>query len=110
MLRLYGGLCVLEVGSFPGVEAAGKVGDLAETGAAQDAGCDGAAIAALAVHDDEFAGVDFAGAVDELTHRNAAGVFERGFDFAVFADIEDGDVVVFFFFELGWSEQGTCRM
>ena len=56
-------LCLLEVGGFPGVVASGEVGDLLEAGAAEDAGGDGAAIAAFAVDDDELGGVEFAGAL-----------------------------------------------
>jgi hypothetical protein len=56
----------LKVGGLPSVEAAGEVGDFADAGAAEDAGRDGAAIASLAVNDDDLAGVEFAGSVGEL--------------------------------------------
>ena len=52
----------MQFGVLPGVVAAGEVGDLVKAGAAKDAGCDGAAIAALAVDDDEPGGVEFGGA------------------------------------------------
>ena len=84
----------MEFGGLPGVEAAGEVGDVAEAGAAQDAGRDGAAIAALAVDDDEFGGVELAGVFGELAERDADGVFEgSGLDFAGLADVKDGEVV-----------------
>src|SRR5580692_7170139 len=75
-LTLRGWLCLLKVGGLPCVEAAGEVGDFAEAGTAKDAGRDGAAIASLAVNDDELAGVEFAGSVGELAQRNSDGVFE----------------------------------
>ena len=78
---------------MPCVEAAGEVGDLAEAGAAENAGRDGAAIATLAVDDNELAGVEFVGSIGELAQRDANGVFEgAGLDFAGLADVEDGDV------------------
>ena len=99
---LRGGLRVLQFCGFPGVVATGEVGDLLEAGAAQDAGGDGAAIAALAVDDDELGGVEFGGAVGELAERDADGVFEgSGFDFAGLADVEDGEVVLLFFLKVG---------
>ena len=62
-----GGLGFRAVGGLPRVETAGEVGDLAESGAAQDAGGYGAAIAAFAVDDEELTGVNFGSAVGELT-------------------------------------------
>ena len=60
--------------------------------------------------DDEFGGVEFAGVVGELAERNADGVFEgSGFDFAGFADVEDGEVVFLFFLEVGEFLDGDLR-
>src|SRR5215471_16011619 len=43
-----------QTGCLPGVETADQIGDVAEAGSAQDAGGNGAAIAALAVHDHQL--------------------------------------------------------
>src|ERR1700722_18248399 len=75
-LYLGGGLRYWFVGGLPGVEAAGEIGDFTEACAAQDAGGDGAAITALAVDDEELAGVEFAGSVGQLAQRDPDGVFE----------------------------------
>ena len=88
--------------SLPGVEPTGKIGDFAEAGATQDAGGNGAAIAAFAVDDEELVGVEFAGAVGQLTKRDTDGVFYgSGFNLARFADVKDGKMVLFFFLKLG---------
>ena len=49
-----GGNHAREPGRLPGVEPAGQIGDIAKAGAAQQAGGDRTAIAALAVHHQQF--------------------------------------------------------
>ena len=103
-------LSFLQFGGLPGVEAAGEVGDVAEAGAAEDAGRDRTAIAALAMDHDEFRWIELACVFGELTERNSDGVFERsGLNLAGLAHVKDGEVALLFFLEVCEFLQGDLR-
>ena len=107
---LEGRLRFLEFRSLPGVIASGEIGNVVQTGAAKNAGGDRAAIAAFAMDDNKLRRVEFLSVLDKLTKWDADGAFDgSGFDLTRFANVEDGQVILFSFLQVAQLLCGDLR-
>src|SRR5258708_25623788 len=90
--------CCSRAQSLPGIESACKIGEVAKAGAPQNAGCDGTAIAAFAMDDEQFVAIQFPSSISQLTKGNPHGVLHcASYDFTALAHIEYRNVVFFLF-------------
>src|SRR5438876_1237655 len=80
-------LCCVGQG-LPSIEPARKIGNVAKPGAPQDTGRDRAAVAALAMDDEQFAAIQLRDSIRQLSQGNPDGILHSaGLDFTGLADI-----------------------
>src|SRR5438445_12475508 len=85
-------------GSGPSsIEPARKIGNVAKPGAPQDTGRDRAAVAALAMDDEQFAAIQLRDSIRQLSQGNPDGILHSArLDFTGLADSQYRNVVLLF--------------